>query len=145
MELVQLVYHSTPASSLSGGARLAAFRAIHSAAVARNVENGIGGFLMLTRTHFVQILEGERNAVMATYERIRRDPRHMDCTLLDILTCRTRSFEAWAMGTIHDELRVREALLGAGIGADRDIIELSAKQIAGILIGLAEQSKSMAA
>lgn len=145
MELVQLVYNSRPSTDLNGSARLAAFRAIHQTAVEKNKLNAIGGFLVLTKTHFVQLLEGDRKSVMSTYERIRRDPRHTHCTLIDISPCQTRVFEAWAMGTIHDELRVLEAKLSIGVHADKSLDELSAKQITQILARLAKESKAVAA
>ncbi len=145
MELVQLVYHSQPAANLAGSARLAAFRAIHKVAKERNQRECVGGFLVLTRTHFVQLLEGERNVVMATYERIRRDVRHTHCTLVDIAPVRVRQFEAWAMGAVLDELKFREAMLSAGIGDNKDPSELSARQITAVLLGLAHASPSIAA
>ncbi len=145
MELAQLVYHSRPAADLAGSARLAAFRAIHKVAKARNGSEGVGGFLVLTRTHFVQLLEGERNIVMATYQRIVRDPRHTQCTLVDISPVRFRQFEAWAMGAVLDELKIREALLAAGIGESKDLSELSARQITAVLAKLAQGRPSIAA
>ncbi len=90
---------------------------------------------MLTRTHFVQLLEGERNVVMATYERIRRDVRHTHCTLVDIAPVRVRQFEAWRCGAVLDELKFREAMLSAGIGDNKDPSELSARQITAVLLG----------
>jgi hypothetical protein len=145
MELVQLVYHSRPSIELTGSARLTAFRDIHKVAKSRNQSEGVGGFLVLTRSHFVQLLEGERNVVMATYDRISRDVRHMDCTLLDISPVRFRQFEAWAMGAVMDELKVREAALAAGISDIKDLTSLSAKQVTAVLLALAQDSRPMAA
>ena len=145
MELVQLVYHSSPAAELAGTARLAAFRSIHKTAVARNKVDGVGGFLVLTRTHFIQLLEGERGMVLATYDRIRRDSRHTNCTLVDIAPCRIRQFEAWAMGTVQDAFQVREAMLECGIGADVDMTGLNGRQIAAILLNIAQKTRPLAA
>ncbi len=100
---------------------------------------------MLTRSHFVQLLEGERGSVMATYARIQRDVRHTHCTLVDISPVRFRQFEAWAMGAVLDELKVREAMLVAGIGENKDLPELSARQITAVLAGIAQGSRPMAA
>ncbi len=145
MELVQLVYHSRPASALAGAGRLSAFRDIHKTAMDRNRREGVGGFLVLTRTHFVQLLEGERGVVMATYDRIRRDSRHTHCTLVDISPVRLRQFEHWAMGTVQDELKVREAMLEAGISESRSLTDCSARQITAVLLALAHASRPMAA
>ena len=145
MELVQLVYHSRPSAELAGSARLSAFRAINKVAKVRNRNEGVGGFLVLTRTHFVQLLEGERGAVMAVYERIRRDVRHDHCTLVDISPVRSRRFEGWAMATVQDELKVREAMLAAGISDNRDLTELSTRQITAVLLEIAQDARPPAA
>jgi hypothetical protein len=145
MELVQLVYRSRPAGGASGASRLATFRQIHSASVARNQRSGIGGFLVLTKTHFLQILEGDRSAVMETFERIRRDERHTDVALLDITPCRKRRFAGWAMGAIHDPLVIGEAMLSCGIGEGQDIASLGAKNVAAILSALAQRATPAAA
>ena len=145
MELVQLIYHSKPAADLSGAARLPAFRAIHKKSVDANKRNDIGGFLILTKRHFVQLLEGDRSAVMATYERVRRDERHEQVTLVDITPVRSRGFSGWSMGAIHDELVIMEAMLSCGLAADADVARLPARDISALLSALAQKAKALAA
>jgi hypothetical protein len=41
-----------------------------------NPANGITGVLVITETHFLQVLEGEFEPLNATFERISRDTRH---------------------------------------------------------------------
>lgn len=141
MDLVQLVYHSRPVFTATGSARLTAFREIQSTAKARNQSVGVGGFLVLTKSHFIQLLEGERAAVMATYARIRKDARHRDVTLLDITPSRQRQFADWGMGAIHDAMVIQEALLSIGIAGDQELNRLGAKQITSVLSALAERPK----
>lgn len=143
MELIQLVYHSKPSADIAGAARLSAFRNIHAASIRNNQRSAIGGFLMLTKTHFVQLLEGDRAAVMATYDRIKDDRRHFEATMIDMIACRTRSFGDWAMGAIHDELTITEAMLNCGIPAAADITLLTGRQVAALLGRLAERSASL--
>jgi hypothetical protein len=145
MELVHLIYHSKPAPELAGAARLPAFRAIHRKSVESNKRNDIGGFLILTKRHFVQLLEGDRSAVMATYERIRRDERHELVTLVDITPVRARGFSGWSMGAIHDELVIMEAMLTCGLAADADVTRLPARDVSNLLATLANKAKTLAA
>jgi hypothetical protein len=145
MELVQLVYHSRPTIADAVGERLKEFRAIHSTAVTVNRRNNISGFLVFTKTHFIQVLEGDRQTVMATFERIRKDKRHSDIALLDVIPCPARVFPNWAMGAVHSEIDIKEAMLNAGIGGDLDVSRLSARQLVTILAGLSHIHKSAAA
>jgi hypothetical protein len=145
MELVQLVYHSRPNINALGAARLAAFRDIHASAVKANNRNGVTGFLIFTQNHFAQILEGDRSVVMATYDRIKQDKRHTDPTVLDITPCRSRQFQSWAMGAVHDKMAIQEAMLGIGIGGELDIPSMHAKQITALLRALTDRQNSAAA
>ena len=47
---------------------------------------------------FLQILEGEREALEAAYARIAEDPRHTDLNLLSSQPAERRLFGAWSMG-----------------------------------------------
>jgi hypothetical protein len=47
-----------------------------------NTESKVSGALLATDHGFAQVLEGERDAVEATYGRIARDPRHKDIVLI---------------------------------------------------------------
>jgi hypothetical protein len=48
----------------------------------RNAQAGVTGALMFNEQRFVQILEGEKNAVEETFERIRGDARHTAITVI---------------------------------------------------------------
>jgi hypothetical protein len=80
-----------------------------------NPENNITGVLVATKTHFLQILEGEFEALNETFERISRDPRHDQIQLISFADSRERKFGAWAMHGVglfdlnqSLELRLRE-------------------------------------
>jgi hypothetical protein len=139
MELVQLVYRSRPTGE-DGPRRLAALRDIQTKAAFNNRRDGIGGFLVLTRSHFVQVLEGDCRIVKATFERVRRDGRHTEVELIEVMPSRDRIYAAWAMGTIHDELVVRDALVKAGFGRELDIVQLSGQAIASVLAAVAKRA-----
>ena len=63
-----------------------------------NRRNGITGFLVRTRNHFVQFIEGPRDAVHTLQDQLIVDPRH---TAFEVLTegpAAVRQFPDWSMG-----------------------------------------------
>jgi hypothetical protein len=65
---------------------------------AANAEAGITGMLLYKDGNFMQVLEGEEDAVRALYARIRRDPRHLGIVTLVEGQREDRSFGDWSMG-----------------------------------------------
>ena len=63
-----------------------------------NQENNITGLLVYYERDFLQILEGEDEVVMATFNRILADPRHRGIIILDQSPIEHRDFEQWSMG-----------------------------------------------
>ncbi|MCB1357669.1 MAG: BLUF domain-containing protein [Maritimibacter sp.] len=63
-----------------------------------NRANGITGFLVRTRNHFVQFVEGPREAVHALQDRIIADPRHIGFEVLAEGPADLRQFPDWSMG-----------------------------------------------
>ncbi|HEV7913690.1 MAG TPA: BLUF domain-containing protein [Albitalea sp.] len=92
--LVRLIYASraadgTDADTLSG---------IMKSARGHNAAEGITGVLVFSDGIFLQVLEGGRDAVSATYNRIAQDERHRDVVLLGYAEIGERRFAGWAMG-----------------------------------------------
>lgn len=63
----------------------------------KNIKSNITGLLSFNKTHFIQCLEGSRDAVNATYHRIQNDSRHTGLTLLYYQEIIERQFEQWSM------------------------------------------------
>lgn len=57
----------------------------------------VTGLLLVHDGWFVQALEGPAQSVRETYERVARDSRHTDVTLLDAGAAKTRAFRDWNM------------------------------------------------
>ena len=102
--LYRLIYCSrnvTPcdASNTSATEVLTAeLRAILDASRRRNQLDEVSGALLFTHSGFAQVLEGHREVIERTFERISADPRHSDVTVLSFTPTEKRSFPDWAMG-----------------------------------------------
>lgn len=59
--------------------------------------DGLTGVLWVAGDRFLQLLEGEDDAVEATMARIRRDPRHRDLRTPIERTIERREFQSWSM------------------------------------------------
>lgn len=66
-----------------------------------NSEHDITGVLVLVNGYFVQILEGESEAVYALVDKIRRDLRNSDLEVINVRNVAERAFGDWAMGLIR--------------------------------------------
>ena len=62
-----------------------------------NQRNQISGALLATRTHFLQVIEGEFAPVNQTFFRIASDSRHDNLELVSYGQVEKRLFEGWVM------------------------------------------------
>lgn len=92
--LFQLGYVSTAANEMSREGLIAILE------VARRINRGHGltGLLLFHAGSFLQVLEGEQDAVRETYARISADRRHTDLQLLFEEAITERQFADWSMG-----------------------------------------------
>ena len=97
--LVRLMYASRARDGLDTEEVAAILRQSRS----HNPRSGVTGVLCLCPSGpiFIQALEGGRDAVNALYNRIVRDPRHRDVTLLKYEDIAERRFAGWAMGQVN--------------------------------------------
>ncbi len=93
MTLLQIIY----ASDLSGSNE-SELSTILNASVRNNEKNEITGMLIYKNSRFLQVLEGKKEAVLETYERISKDPRHQNIVLLLKDEIESRDFQDWSMG-----------------------------------------------
>ena len=63
-----------------------------------NQSQGITGMLVYQNRVFIQLLEGDEEAVTKLAEKISRDPRHDEFTELASMDVGQRSFPDWSMG-----------------------------------------------
>jgi hypothetical protein len=70
---------------------------IITAAIPRNRAVGLTGLLLTIQGNFIQALEGNVEAVRATYARISMDPRHRDLHIISQGPADRRLFGEWNM------------------------------------------------
>jgi hypothetical protein len=96
--LTRLIYHSENHLGAGDGKMIAGLNAIMDTANRNNKRDGLTGALLFDTLWFVQILEGEREAVSAAFRRIMCDERHDAVTLMDVRPTNARLFGNWWMG-----------------------------------------------
>jgi blue light- and temperature-responsive anti-repressor len=70
-------------------------RAIMATARCRNKQDNLTGALLFTGGGFAQVLEGPREVVERTFDRVAADRRHTDVTVLTFTPTPQRSFPDW--------------------------------------------------
>lgn len=66
----------------------------------KNQQVGITGVLLATRTHFLQVIEGDFDEINQLFMHIARDPRHEEIQLVSFTCVESRLFGGWAMHAI---------------------------------------------
>lgn len=95
----RLVYYSRNQIREDAQGFPAQVQSILAASRRNNASAGVTGALLFNAGCFGQVLEGPRRAVEATFERIQRDPRHGDVSLLAFEPAE-RAFPSWSMGFV---------------------------------------------
>jgi hypothetical protein len=93
MPLTQLIYVSRRTDALT----LDALREVVGQSRVRNASLGLTGVLLCCGRHLMQLLEGDPEAVRATFDRIEADPRHADVACIYSKPVRRRLFAEWSM------------------------------------------------
>lgn len=93
--VTQLIYMSQPF-----GFDTAILAGILATARRNNPRHAITGALICRQDVYLQLIEGDAAALDALFERISRDDRHLDVTLLNRGEVANRLFPDWAM--LHD-------------------------------------------
>ena len=97
MVLCRLIY----ASEAAAGLGYPDLKDIMEKSEKNNIPVGISGMLCYGNDKFLQILEGERQAVSGTYERILNDERHDKSQLIEFKEIDHRLFTNWSMKVVQ--------------------------------------------
>jgi Sensors of blue-light using FAD len=92
-----ITYRLIYVSRVGRQVRFADAEKIAQKAADRNAARGVCGLLVYTPSHFLQVLEGQRDDVNATFARIQSDPRHDQIRVLADQPIAAAEFGAWSM------------------------------------------------
>jgi hypothetical protein len=147
MSLIQLIYTSRNTLDADDRGQLKNLREILEKARTKNSAVGVTGYLIFDKACFLQILEGERDAVFATFERIKGDRRHQAITLVETREVRMRSFADWTMGAAMRSVEHQEIYLAHGIAGEIDSAKMTGAKILALATDLRdlEQARKKAA
>lgn len=97
MVLCRLIYGSTARADLA----YPELKDIMEKSEKNNTPVGISGMLCFGNEKFLQILEGERQVISATYERILQDERHYNSQIIEFIEIESRLFTQWSMKVVQ--------------------------------------------
>ena len=103
MDIFHLVYRSKAV----GSPDLGSLQNILEVSQSRNSADLITGFLIYRDGFFMQLLEGPQKKVRECLERIRKDKRNIDLTVLGEVHSSSRMMPEWSMALVKpDQVRV---------------------------------------
>jgi Sensors of blue-light using FAD len=141
MELYQLVYYSRNTIYGDDDTYLTNMKRILAGARCNNKLRNITGFLLSDRSWFFQVLEGDKQALSTTLNRIYSDKRHTGLTIIQTQSIVTRSFDNWTMGCSVKTPEKYTIFSRHGVGVQLDPRKLSAETVVSLAYDLAEHEK----
>ena len=91
--MYRLIYKSRSVENIDWDS----MREILNASERNNTKNDLTGVLLASKTHFLQVIEGQFEKLNQTFNRIMRDERHKDLLLVSYGPIDARLFEHWGM------------------------------------------------
>ena len=110
-----------------------------------NAAAGVTGALMFNAGCFAQVLEGDREVVEATFERIQQDERHGDVSLLAFDEVEGRAFGEWSMGFVGASHQNAATFAPVGHGSGFNLDRITGNDLFKLLHDLALQEEATAA
>ena len=135
--LSRLIYHSENHLGPFDGKMIGALNDIMDVANRNNEKHNITGALIFDRLWFVQILEGEREAISATLRRIVADERHDNVTVMEVRSIEQRQFGNWWMGLAALQGGAAALLSRHGFGNRLDPRAMTGDQAVALALDLA--------
>ncbi len=121
--IYRLVYYSPNRMVGSPDANAKSIQDILAASRRNNPKVGVTGVLMFNAGCFTQVLEGTRDGVEYTFERIQQDRRHGGASVLAYAPTSERRFKRWSMAfvgvTIADDRRYSAIAAESGYDPSR--------------------------
>ncbi len=144
-DIYRLVYASKNLLTGSEDEAAAAVVQILSTSQRNNAARDVTGALLFNRGAFAQVLEGPRRAVEDTFERIQRDERHGDVTVLQCGTVAGRAFGNWSMAFVGRSARGQAMWQGLASQSGFDLTRMDGDDVFAMLHGLVSEEEGMVA
>lgn len=122
--IYHLLYISQKTNHFSGQTDI---NQIIEASVRNNKRVAVTGILILNGKYFIQLLEGKRDVVVSTYQKISLDRRHDNIRTLMSFSDNQPIFPQWSMGLVKGEHHLPEMQELIRLIHD-DVIKLSGSQ-----------------
>ena len=114
---------------------------ILTTSIANNRRDNVTGALVHDGKWFAQVLEGRESIVSATFERILRDSRHSDVSLVAMQPIAERRFGAWWMADIAYDKNNSDLFRHYGESECFDPHLMRADRLCDLVEALAERTK----
>ena len=135
-DLYRLVYASKNLLQGAEAETATEIQQILEASQRNNTKVGVTGALMFNDGAFAQVLEGPRRGVEETFERIQRDARHGDVTVLQCGPAQSRGFEHWSMAFVGQSAKGQARFSNLAAASGFDLSRLSGDSVFAMLHGL---------
>ena len=136
MAVTRLIYYSQNHIDPAAGSMFRALNSILGASNRNNQQAGLTGALIFDDQWFLQILEGDREAVWRTFERIRDDERHDSAIVAEVIEADARIFGNWWMGIATRTAKSEHLFTPFSREGRFDPTRMSAAQILTLITGV---------
>ena len=142
MSIYTIVYRSAPVFSGSVADYLAEIDRILATARRRNAEVSVTGAMLFNEDWFVQLLEGDKGAVHATFDRIAADTRHEEVEILFDRSTADRRFPEWSMAFVGDAEAIRKRFADSPLA--RPSVKMHGEEMVDFMVALAHDDRRAA-
>lgn len=136
--LIRLIYASETAATMGP----AEVESLLADARRKNHLHDITGLLVFDSRHFLQVLEGGRQAISDLYGRLAQDPRHQRILLLQAEPIGQRSFVGWSMGFVAADALGRTKMLRHGSSSQFNPFQMTASAALALLTELGQATRN---
>ena len=138
MAVTRLTYYSQNHIDPAAGSVVRTLNGILSASNRNNKRVGLTGALIFDSQWFLQVLEGEREMVWRTFERIRDDERHASAIVAEVIEADARFFGNWWMGLATRNAKTEHLFAPFSKEGRLDPTVMSAAQMLTLITGVSQ-------
>ncbi len=137
--LFRILYCSRNLTELTPGLEALSLGQILHTARSNNARRQVTGALLYSSGYFAQVLEGPMTQVEQVFEKIQRDPRHSDVTVLECSEIGLRDFPEWSMARVEPVTEAQAEVTGAALQDAIDSPAATSSQVLELLRSLVIQ------